>query len=332
MVKTEFIKLYEELNSLTESKQDTANFINFFMNNKYIHHTQKEAEDWTTRFDKIKHILKSPENDYYYWIKKGDVREVVDTIKKAEHDSETKKLDKRLVAEGAHLINETEHWKIYHITNYEASRTYGRDATWCITGINNYGSRYWDDYRKQGFSFYFIIAKENYDSRGTDSKFAFAVNHNNRYYEIYNQQDDKVDSLEDVPYYEEIDFSPDFDITDYTIDTPYYCEECGDPIHDEDDVYRGPNGEILCDYCFERYYFYCNDCGDVFSNTDGYEGADGNMYCADCWNDKFFECQNCGDTFDRDECCYSEEDWNEYCPDCYAELFPEEEEEESDEE
>jgi hypothetical protein len=42
MIKTDFIKLYEELNSLTESKQDTANFINFFINN---HYNQKDAED-----------------------------------------------------------------------------------------------------------------------------------------------------------------------------------------------------------------------------------------------------------------------------------------------
>jgi formylmethanofuran dehydrogenase subunit E len=128
------------------------------------------------------------------------------------------------------------------------------------------------------------------------------------YYEIYNQQDDKVDCLEDIPYYEEIEFFPDFDITNYTTEELYYCEECGDPIRDEDEVYNGPHGEILCEYCFDRYYFYCNDCGEVFSNNDGYEGADGYMYCADCFGDRFFECQNCGGIFDIDELCYSEED------------------------
>jgi hypothetical protein len=37
-----FDKVYNELSTLNEAKQDTARFINFFMNN---HYNQKDAED-----------------------------------------------------------------------------------------------------------------------------------------------------------------------------------------------------------------------------------------------------------------------------------------------
>jgi hypothetical protein len=63
IIKTDFDILYEELNILNEAKQDTLNFIKFFTEAGY---TQIAAEDLVARFDKLKRILKTPENDYYY--------------------------------------------------------------------------------------------------------------------------------------------------------------------------------------------------------------------------------------------------------------------------
>jgi hypothetical protein len=64
MIKTEFIQLYEELDLLTEAKQDTINFANFIMKGSGCKDFQ--AQEWVKRFDKLKTILKAPENDYYY--------------------------------------------------------------------------------------------------------------------------------------------------------------------------------------------------------------------------------------------------------------------------
>ena len=137
--KNGFMHLYEKLSVLNEAKQDRINFINFFRSQGW---NESNAINAVERFDKIRQILKSPENDYYYWIKKGDTDEVYAKIKEVETEQEIKKIDKSIIAAGAYEVDDTDHWKVYHITNYEAARVYGRDSKWCITGINNYGSKY----------------------------------------------------------------------------------------------------------------------------------------------------------------------------------------------
>lgn len=315
MIKTDFIKLYEELDLLTEAKQDTVNFTNFIMKNASLRDFQ--AQEWVKRFDKLKPMLKAPENDYYYWIKKNNTYDLFERIKELEHEQETKKLDRSKVAEGAELVNETENWKIYHITNYEASRVYGRDAKWCITGINNYGSRYWDQYTRDGYDFYFIITKGEYDPRGTDSKFAFAINDKHNYYEIYDQHDDKV-SLDEIPYYEEVEI-PGKNLDNYSTDEPFRCEDC-DEILSEDEVYWDPRGWYpYCETCWDKKFFYCHACGRDYEQDDGLEGADGNLYCRDCWADRFYECPQCWEVRDIDDAREGAGDY--YCQDCWEELF-----------
>ena len=200
MIKSDFMKLYEELSVLHESKQDVLNFKRYIMAAGV---NEAGADRWIQRFNKLKQILKAPQNDYYYWIKNKTVGELEDFIEDTEGEQEQKKVKKENIKAGSKLVNETSHWKIYHITNFEAAQSYGRDTQWCITGINNAGSRYWDEYIDDDFDFYFLIAKDNYSSRGWDSKFAFAIKHDEQYYQIFNQQDDQVE-LEDIPYYKEI--------------------------------------------------------------------------------------------------------------------------------
>lgn len=192
MLKTEFMELYEELSELNEAKTDTQKLIDF------------AGEDLTNRFLAIKSRLKAPENDLYYWIKNKTLDEFkvfVSGVENVKSNTETKK---EIATKGAKLVSETAHWKVYHITTYEAARNYGRDTKWCITGINNYGDKYWKQYSEQGVQFYFFITKGAYDAKGKYSKIALAVYPDQNMYEVFDQQDTSLPSLRSIPFINEI--------------------------------------------------------------------------------------------------------------------------------
>lgn len=188
----EFMQIYEELTELNEAKADTQKLIDF------------AGEDLANRFLAVKNRLKAPENDLYYWIKQGSIEELEAVVTELE-TTKSKTLLRKEAVSGGDLVYESEHWKVYHITTFEASQYYGRDTKWCITGIDGYGDKYWKDYHDtRGIEFYFLITKDNYDPRGTDSKFAISIYPNN-ICEVFNQQD-KVVPLDKVPYIDEIDY------------------------------------------------------------------------------------------------------------------------------
>lgn len=322
-MKSGFIKLYEELSQLNEAKQDTINFKNWLQSKG---NSEAEADNYTKRFDGIKSLLKSPENDYYYWIKNKNPKELLDIINDTERVAEVKRTRKQEIAEGAKLVNETEHWKIYHITNFDASQYYGRDSKWCITGVGSYGDRYWKDYIRKGYEFYFIIAKQDYDPRGEDSKFAIAFHEHAECYQVFNQQDSEV-NLDDIPYYEEINI-PGIDLDDYENSEPRFCEGCGEYIL-EDDVCWGLDGELYCGDCWSDHYFSCWDCSETYRQDEVYAGLDDNDYCYDCWANKFYECPRCYDVVWLDEVNW-DENGEGYCDNCWDEM--QEENEEDDEE
>lgn len=312
--KSEFDKLYEELTVLNEAKQDTLNFKNWLIGTGY---DEEVADTWVRRFDKIKQFLKGPENDYYYWIKKNSLIDFTNAVADTERVTELKRTKKAEISEGAKLVNETEHWKIYHITNFEASQYYGRDSRWCITGIGTYGDRYWNDYTSRGYDFYFVITKDKYDSRGYDSKFAFAINEDNYCYQIFNQQDNEV-TLNEVPYWDEIEF-PGINLDELDNNEGYACERCGANLAEED-IYWGLDSECLCVDCWEGDYFHCEDCGEAGHQNNAYVGADSYLYCSDCWCDKFTDCASCGEVQYIDDCYYGP-DGDYYCDDCYHDYF-----------
>lgn len=322
-MKSGFIKLYEELSQLNEAKQDTVNFKNWLRSKG---NSETEADNYTKRFDVIKSLLKSPENDYYYWIKNKDPKELIDVINDTERVAEVKRTRKREIAEGAELVYESEHWKIYHITNFDASQYYGRDSKWCITGVGTYGDRYWNNYTQKGYTFYFCIAKQDYDPRGEDSKFAIAVHKEAECYQVFNQQDGEV-YLDDIPHYEEIRI-PGIDLDYYENAEPRFCEDCGENLS-EDEIYWGEDGELYCENCWSDHYFSCAGCGNIFSQDNVYAGLDGDDYCYDCWAERFYECPKCYDIVRIDDVNW-DENGEGYCDDCWDEM-QEEDEEEDDE-
>jgi hypothetical protein len=198
----EFLSLYEELSELNEAKADTQNLINF------------AGEDLANRFLAIKNKLKSPENDLYYWIKNKTPKDLETAVNTLENTKSNTKVKKDIASEGAILVCDTEHWKVYRIKSFKACQQLGRDTKWCITGINNYGNKYFKEYSEVGIDFYFLITKDKYDHRGTNSKFAIADYSNVEFKkdsglnmlpgcEAYDQQDNNI-SIRDIPYIEEV--------------------------------------------------------------------------------------------------------------------------------
>lgn len=258
---------------LTEAKADTQRLIDF------------AGQDLADRFLKIKDKLKSPENDLYYWIKNKTAAELELAVANIENTKSNSATKKEISERGAQLVCDSTHWKVYHITTFEAAQKYGRDSQWCITGVNDYGDRYWKQYTDDGVSFYFAINKEDYNPRGTDSKFAFAVYPGGVPIELYNQVDDRS-SLEDMPYYSEISI-PGVDLRNVTEDdyddgAGYTCDLCGCEI-EEGEEYITPDGEYYCEDCWEENFFECSKCGETNSREDAIITVFGEPLCATCW-------------------------------------------------
>ena len=230
----ELDKLWEEFSeSLTESKADTQRLVDF------------AGADLASRFFDIKNKLKAPENDLYYWIKNKSIEELEQTVNKIENTKSNTQIKKDAAGSGAELICETDHWKVYHITTYKAAQAYGRDTHWCITGINEWGDRYWREYKEKGIDFYFLITKDKYNPRGFDSKFALAIYPDNKTCEVFNQKDGQV-SIYDIKYIYEVKI-PGIDLENLD-DQMVECIRCGEQIS------RNEEQDGYCVYCYDEMF------------------------------------------------------------------------------
>ena len=159
-------KVIEAVTTLTESKVDIDRFVAW------------GGQELYDRFVKLKPRLKTPENDVTYWTSTKNPRkpeeleqklvELEGTKTKSQLDSEAR--------EGAELIAENDAFLVYHIKNFEASKKYGKNTTWCVAGSKQWvrndmqPSQYWERYTKdQGVKFYYFIRKDNTD------KYAFTM-------------------------------------------------------------------------------------------------------------------------------------------------------------
>ncbi len=266
MISNDFMKLYEELSELNEAKEDIQRLVAF------------AGQELADRFLAVKPKLKAPENDLYYWIKKHSVEELESAVTAAETSVSKTQTKKDIADAGAKLVCDTEHWKVYEITTFEASQKYGRDTQWCITGINDYGDEYWYKYTNQGIRFYFLITKGKYDPRGVDSKIAIAVYPNQLDIEVFNQKDILID-FRDIPYYEELDI-PGLDIK--AISNNIHCSLCRKTISAETAI-PGPTNHPYCQDCFNRKFYKCATCGTVhYLDLYFFEDPDCNKYCSEC--------------------------------------------------
>ena len=236
LVNEDFIKLYEKLSELNEAKADTQRLIDF------------AGEDLTNRFLALRNRLKSPKNDLYYWIKYKTPEELEAEILEIENNASSAKAKRDIADQGAEVVCESEHWKVYRITTYEAAQKYGRDTKWCITGINNWGNKYWNDYKNKGVDFYFLITKESYDPRAYNSKYAIALYPDGKTYEAFDQKDGQV-ILEDIKHINEINI-PGVDLWQLE-SAGDFCIRCGAFVPE----YEGTHEDVCyCDICFDEVF------------------------------------------------------------------------------
>jgi hypothetical protein len=291
-----------EMLKLNEAKADEQRLVDF------------AGTELAKRFLAIRPRLKSPENDLYYWIKNKSIAELEQRITSLEQ-TKTNRQAKQDISSGAKLVCETPNWKVYHITTFEASQHYGRDTKWCITGINDYGDRFWKDYHEaKGADFYFLIAKKDYDPRGTSSKFAIAI-YDDTSCEVFDQQDNKV-TLEDIPYIDEINI-PGINLSSLDSGPIYYCTDCGERIVSDFDLYIGTDGMPYCEYCFNDTFFMCDECGEIRNQfEDMIALPNGDFICKYCFDKSdYFFCDSCYEVFHKNK-LIKDNNGSLLCPQC----------------
>lgn len=81
----------------------------------------------------------------------------------------------------------------------------------------------------------------------------------------------------------------------------YECECCGGKYYCETSVHETVDGGYVCDYCANRKYEKCFDCGNYFPTSKGVEI--GNIwFCSGC-SDIWTVCDDCDYVVRRDETC-----------------------------
>jgi hypothetical protein len=62
----------------------------------------------------------------------------------------------------------------------------------------------------------------------------------------------------------------------------WHCEVC-DGYITEDNIYTGPNGEAMCEYCYNQQVDYCSRCGKSFYQSEGvYSKKYSGTICPNC--------------------------------------------------
>lgn len=186
-------------NMILESKADQEKFKQWIgldkINNKTI------GEIYLDKFNNIKNSIKSPQNDMYYWIKNSTPNTFKDFVDDIIYKRNQKQDVEKKAQQGAELLYSDKDWKVYHITNYEASAKYGKGSKWCISGSKEWsngekGEEYFNNYTKEGIDFYFFINKT--------TKYALAVDKRNQIGEIFSAEDVQIPYIPNAPKIENI--------------------------------------------------------------------------------------------------------------------------------
>lgn len=195
---------------LIESKQDKENFKKWLDNTSKIalantnysnYSIEANADFLFNWFEQHRGELKSPQNDYYYWIKQDYAPGAYLLLNRIASEHGEKAAEEKKAKEGAKLLYSDKDWKVYEITNYEASAKYGKGTKWCISGSKRWangenGRGYFNDYAEQGIKFYFFINTDGH-------KYALAVYPDNNF-EVFNDEDVSIAYIPDAPVLEEI--------------------------------------------------------------------------------------------------------------------------------
>lgn len=95
----------------------------------------------------------------------------------------------------------------------------------------------------------------------------------------------------------------------------WHCENCGEAIYDEDDVYYDNDGNGYCEYCFHELFTYCEDCNEYYRNEDTHDTIHGTYVCDRCFDRYYTECCECGLAVEQEDAIIDVDD-NCYCDEC----------------
>ena len=162
------------------------------------------GDDYYYKYLSIKNKISDNEyKDIYKLIKKdpNDVKDYIDNVKSNRYKRNSYK------EIGARKVYEDSDWVVYHITDYNAAKYYGRDTKWCISGNYNgmpNGKYEFDKYNAHS-KIYFYINKHT-----SREKYAVLKDRNTgNIISIYDSKDyDLGKSLSfadvDLPYVKEV--------------------------------------------------------------------------------------------------------------------------------
>jgi len=97
----------------------------------------------------------------------------------------------------------------------------------------------------------------------------------------------------------------------------YVCDDCGEVFSDTDIVWIKNKEIIVCEKCLKKNYYKCECCNEYFSQSDVYETYDNNWVCSDCYYESYSTCEECGLVVHQDCAQYSENLQGDLCPNCY---------------
>jgi len=132
---------------------------------------------------KDKGLLSLEQKDIDRYKSFEELRQVIDSLSGVKTKTQQKKEQK---VEGAQLVHESDRYRVYYITTWQASKLYGKGTQWCISGDTPDGERVFEKYADRG-SIYFAMPKV----QGKGQKYAVVVKEGN-YRGVYDERDNGV--------------------------------------------------------------------------------------------------------------------------------------------
>ena len=84
----------------------------------------------------------------------------------------------------------------------------------------------------------------------------------------------------------------------------YYCNSCGKYCERCNNAFSGDDyfvsGESWCENCYESHTFYCEPCGESYSDREDYYHVEDNTWCDNCTSRYAWYCEDC-DQYNRED-------------------------------
>lgn len=103
----------------------------------------------------------------------------------------------------------------------------------------------------------------------------------------------------------------------------FYCESCD--RYCDGESFELPNGDLVCEYCRDKYYTRCDHCDDLVDNDDATGVHGRGYYCHSCIDEHAFKCPHCDEYYllrdgytihERRNCNMCCEDYYSLCDQC----------------